>query len=188
MIGVLFITFVILLLLGIPIAFVLAGSSLLALLIDGSLNMAIITQRIFSGCSGFTLLAIPFFVLAGNLMSAGGMSRRLINFCDVFLGHIHGGLAMVAVAACAFFAALSGSSAATAAAIGAIIIPEMLQHNYDKNFAAATVASSAELGVIIASPSSKSFTLLITVTGPKISRSPTVIPGLTWSKMVGPTK
>ena len=149
MIGVLFITFVILLLLGIPIAFVLAGSSLLALLIDGSLNMAIITQRIFSGCSGFTLLAIPFFVLAGNLMSAGGMSRRLINFCDVFLGHIHGGLAMVAVAACAFFAALSGSSAATAAAIGAIIIPEMLQHNYDKNFAAATVASSAELGVII---------------------------------------
>ncbi len=145
----LFIGLVVLLLAGVPIAFVLGGSATLAILIDGNLNAMIVLQRMFSGTGSFTLLAIPFFVLAGNLMSAGGISRRLVNLCNSFLGHIPGGLAMVAVATCAFFAAISGSSAATAAAVGAIIIPEMLKHKYDKNFAAATIASSAELGVII---------------------------------------
>ena len=149
MTAVLFISMVILLILGVPIAFVLVGSSALALVADGGTNLSIIIQRMFSGTGSFTLLAIPFFVLAGNLMSAGGISRRLVNLCNSVLGHIPGGLAMVAVATCAFFAARSGSSAATAAAVGAIIIPEMLKHKYDRNFAAATIASSAELGVII---------------------------------------
>lgn len=149
MTAVLFISMVILLILGVPIAFVLVGSSALALVADGGTNLSIIIQRMFSGTGSFTLPAIPFFVLAGNLMSAGGISRRLVNLCNSFLGHIPGGLAMVAVATCAFFAAISGSSAATAAAVGAIIIPEMLKHKYDRNFAAATIASSAELGVII---------------------------------------
>lgn len=149
MTAVLFISMVILLILGVPIAFVLVGSSALALVADGGANLSIIIQRMFSGTGSFTLLAIPFFVLAGNLMSAGGISRRLVNLCNSFLGHIPGGLAMVAVATCAFFAAISGSSAATATAVGAIIIPEMLKHKYDRNFAAATIASSAELGVII---------------------------------------
>lgn len=149
MTAVLFISMVILLILEVPIAFVLVGSSALALVADGGTNLSIIIQRMFSGTGSFTLLAIPFFVLAGNLMSAGGISRRMVNLCNSFLGHIPGGLAMVAVATCAFFAAISGSSAATAAAVGAIIIPEMLKHKYDRNFAAATIASSAELGVII---------------------------------------
>lgn len=115
MTAVLFISMVILLILGVPIAFVLVGSSALALVADGGTNLSIIIQRMFSGTGSFTLLAIPFFVLAGNLMSAGGISRRLVNLCNSFLGHIPGGLAMVAVATCAFFAAISGSSAATAA-------------------------------------------------------------------------
>lgn len=149
MTGILFISLIVLLLAGMPIAFVLSGSSTLALAISGDINLSIIVQRMFSGAGSFTLLAIPFFVLAGNLMSAGGISRRLVNLCNRFFGHISGGLAMVAVVTCAFFAAISGSSAATAAAVGAIIIPEMLKHKYDKNFAAATIASSAELGVII---------------------------------------
>ena len=149
MTAVLFISMVILLFLGVPIAFVLGGSSVLALAASGNTNLSIVIQRMFSGTGSFTLLAIPFFVLAGNLMSAGGISRRLVNLCNSMLGHISGGLAMVAVATCAFFAAISGSSAATAAAVGAIIIPEMLKHKYDRNFAAATIASSAELGVII---------------------------------------
>ncbi|MFR5600916.1 MAG: TRAP transporter large permease [Lachnospiraceae bacterium] len=149
MTAVLFISMVLLLFAGVPIAFVLGGSSALALAVDGTTNLSIVIQRMFSGTGSFTLLAIPFFVLAGNLMSAGGISRRLVNLCNSFLGHIPGGLAMVAVATCAFFAAISGSSAATAAAVGAIIIPEMLKYKYDKNFAAATIASSAELGVII---------------------------------------
>lgn len=115
MTAVLFISMVILLILEVPIAFVLVGSSALALVADGGTNLSIIIQRMFSGTGSFTLLAIPFFVLAGNLMSAGGISRRLVNLCNSFLGHIPGGLAMVAVATCAFFAAISGSSAATAA-------------------------------------------------------------------------
>lgn len=115
MTAVLFISMVILLILEVPIAFVLVGSSALALVADGGTNLSIIIQRMFSGTGSFTLLAIPFFVLAGNLMSAGGISRRMVNLCNSFLGHIPGGLAMVAVATCAFFAAISGSSAATAA-------------------------------------------------------------------------
>ena len=149
MTAVLFISMVILLFAGVPIAFVLGGSSVLALAADSGTNMSIVIQRMFSGTGSFTLLAIPFFVLAGNLMSSGGISRRLVNLCNSFLGHLPGGLAMVAVATCAFFAAISGSSAATAAAVGAIIVPEMLKHKYDRNFAAGTIASSAELGVII---------------------------------------
>ena len=115
MTAVLFISMVILLILEVPIAFVLVGTSALALVADGGTNLSIIIQRMFSGTGSFTLLAIPFFVLAGNLMSAGGISRRMVNLCNSFLGHIPGGLAMVAVATCAFFAAISGSSAATAA-------------------------------------------------------------------------
>lgn len=148
MTSVLFITLIILLIAGLPIAFVLGGASLLALMADHS-TLTIIIQRMFSGSGSFTLLAIPFFVLAGNLMSSGGISRRLINLANSFLGHIPGGLAMVAVVTCAFFGAISGSSAATAAAVGSIVIPEMLNHKYDRNFSAATIASSAEVGVII---------------------------------------
>ena len=149
MTAVLFISLIVLLIIGVPIAFVLCGSSILAILVSGDIHSAIVIQRMFSGCGSFTLLAIPFFVLAGNLMSAGGISKRLVNLCNSLFGHISGGLAMVAIITCAFFAAISGSSAATAAAVGTIIIPEMLNHKYDRNFAAATVASSAELGVII---------------------------------------
>lgn len=149
MTAILFIGLIVLLILGVPIAFVLCGSSILAILTSGDIHGAIVIQRMFSGSGSFTLLAIPFFVLAGNLMSVGGISKRLVNLCNSLFGHISGGLAMVAIITCAFFAAISGSSAATAAAVGTIIIPEMLHHKYDKDFAAATVASSAELGVII---------------------------------------
>lgn len=149
MTAVLFIALIVLLIIGVPIAFVLCGSSILAILTSGDIHGAIVIQRMFSGSGSFTLLAIPFFVLAGNLMSVGGISKRLVNLCNSLFGHISGGLAMVAIITCAFFAAISGSSAATAAAVGTIIIPEMLHHKYDKDFSAATVASSAELGVII---------------------------------------
>lgn len=149
MTALLFISMIILLIVGVPIAFVLCGSSIIAILSTGDIHNAIVIQRMFSGSGSFTLLAIPFFVLAGNLMSSGGISKRLVNLCNSLFGHISGGLAMVAIITCAFFAAISGSSAATAAAVGTIIIPEMLKHKYDKDFAGATVASSVELGVII---------------------------------------
>lgn len=149
MTALLFISMIVLLIVGVPIAFVLCGSSIIAILSTGDIHNAILIQRMFSGSGSFTLLAIPFFVLAGSLMSSGGISKRLVNLCNSLFGHISGGLAMVAIITCAFFAAISGSSAATAAAVGTIIIPEMLKHKYDKDFAGATVASSAELGVII---------------------------------------
>lgn len=149
MTALLFISMIVLLIVGVPIAFVLCGSSIIAILSTGDIHNAIVIQRMFSGSGSFTLLAIPFFVLAGSLMSSGGISKRLVNLCNSLFGHISGGLAMVAIITCAFFAAISGSSAATAAAVGTIIIPEMLKHKYDKDFAGAMVASSAELGVII---------------------------------------
>ena len=149
MTALLFISMIVLLIVGVPIAFVLCGSSIIAILSTGDIHNAIVIQRMFSGSGSFTLLAIPFFVLAGSLMSSGGISKRLVNLCNSLFGHISGGLAMVAIITCAFFAAICGSSAATAAAVGTIIIPEMLKHKYDKDFAGATVASSAELGVII---------------------------------------
>lgn len=149
MTALLFISMIVLLIVGVPIAFVLCGSSIIAILSTGDIHNAIVIQRMFSGSGSFTLLAIPFFVLAGSLMSSGGISKRLVNLCNSLFGHISGGLAMVAIITCAFFAAISGSSAATAAAVGTIIIPEMLKHKYDKDFAGATVAASAELGVII---------------------------------------
>lgn len=149
MTALLFISMIVLLIVGVPIALVLCGSSIIAILSTGDIHNAIVIQRMFSGSGSFTLLAIPFFVLAGSLMSSGGISKRLVNLCNSLFGHISGGLAMVAIITCAFFAAISGSSAATAAAVGTIIIPEMLKHKYDKDFAGATVASSAELGVII---------------------------------------
>lgn len=149
MTALLFISMIVLLIVGVPIAFVLCGSSIIAILSTGDIHNAIVIQRMFSGSGSFTLLAIPFFVLAGSLMSSGGISKRLVNLCNSLFGHISGGLAMVAIITCAFFAAISGSSAATAAAVGTIIIPELLKHKYDKDFAGATVASSAELGVII---------------------------------------
>lgn len=149
MTALLFISMIVLLIVGVPIAFVLCGSSIIAILSTGDIHNAIVIQRMFSGSGSFTLLAIPFFVLAGSLMSSGGISKRLVNLCNSLFGHISGGLAMVAIITCAFFAAISGSSAAIAAAVGTIIIPEMLKHKYDKDFAGATVASSAELGVII---------------------------------------
>lgn len=149
MTALLFISMIVLLIVGVPIAFVLCGSSIIAILSTGDIHNAIVIQRMFSGSGSFTLLAIPFFVLAGSLMSSGGISKRLVNLCNSLFGHISGGLAMVAIITCAFFTAISGSSAATAAAVGTIIIPEMLKHKYDKDFAGATVASSAELGVII---------------------------------------
>ncbi|HZK86270.1 MAG TPA: TRAP transporter large permease [Desulfosporosinus sp.] len=139
----------VLFLVNLPIAFALGASSTLAMLIQGNVSLMIIPQRMFAAVDSFPLMAIPFFVLAGNLMGDGGISRRLIAFASSIMGRVTGGLAIVTVATCMFFAAISGSSAATAAAIGTLLIPAMVKRNYDLNFAAATVAASGELGVII---------------------------------------
>ena len=115
----------------------------------GNLNMLISVKEMFSSINKFPLAAIPFFILAGNLMETGGISRRLVEFAKSLVGGVQGGLPMTCVLTCMIFAAVSGSSVATTFAIGAILIPALIKHGYPTPWAAALQASSAELGVII---------------------------------------
>jgi len=112
-------------------------------------NILIAAKEMFSSINKFPLAAIPFFILAGNLMETGGISRRLVEFAKSIVGGVQGGLPMTCVLTCMIFAAVSGSSVATTFAIGAILIPALVKHGYPTNYAAALQATSAELGVII---------------------------------------
>ncbi len=112
-------------------------------------NMLLVTKEMFSSINKFPLAAIPFFILAGNLMETGGISRRLVEFAKSLVGGVQGGLPMTCVLTCMIFAAVSGSSVATTFAIGAILIPALVKHGYPRNYAASLQATSAELGVVI---------------------------------------
>src|SRR3954469_5044891 len=112
-------------------------------------NMLISVKEMFNSLNKFPLAAIPFFILAGNLMETGGISRRLVEFAKSLVGGVQGGLPMTCVLTCMIFAAVSGSSVATTFAIGAILIPALIKHGYPTSYAAALQATSAELGVII---------------------------------------
>ncbi|MDL2226165.1 TRAP transporter large permease subunit [Deltaproteobacteria bacterium OttesenSCG-928-M10] len=133
---------------GIPIA-VAIGFATLVTFIFSDVPVLIMVQRLYAGIDSFTLMAIPFFMLAGALMETGGMSRRLVRFANALVGTIAGGLAHVQVLGSSFFAALSGSSPATTAAIGAALIPEMNKQGYPKNFSAAVQAVAGTIGTII---------------------------------------
>ena len=134
--------------LSISIAVSIGISSLVGLAYTDS-NMLISVKEIFNALNKFPLAAIPFFILAGNLMECGGISERLVNFAKSLVGGIQGGLAATCVLTCMIFAAVSGSSVATTFAIGAILIPALIKHGYPTPYAAALQATSAELGVII---------------------------------------
>ena len=137
----LFITFAITAIMGFPIWIVLVLSCFAGIFLGGSATpMLVIAQRMFTSVDSFPLLAIPLFMVAGNLMEGGGISRRLINFCNSLLGGFTGGLAMVAVLTCMLFAAISGSGPATVAAIGGLMIPEMDKAGYPKAFSAALLS------------------------------------------------
>ena len=140
--------FAALVLAGVPFAIAIAGVTIVALAaID--MEPAFFAQQLIAGSQSFSLLAIPLFMLAGELMTAGGMSQRLIDVANVLVRHRTGGLAMVAVVSSLVFAAISGSAPATTAAIGAILIPAMAKAGYDKAFAAAITVSSGVLGPLI---------------------------------------
>jgi C4-dicarboxylate transporter DctM subunit len=134
--------------LSVPIAISLGIASTVAISY-AEIPFLVIIQRMFGSLDIFPLMAIPFFILAGNLMEAGGISRRLITFANSMVGSLSGGLAIVAVVTSMFFAAISGSGPATTAALGAILIPAMIARGYDRNFAGSVQAVSGELGVII---------------------------------------
>jgi C4-dicarboxylate transporter DctM subunit len=143
------ISFIVLLVLGIPIAIVLGVSSLVSIYYGSMIPLAIIPQRMFTATDSFPLLAIPLFMLAGALMENGGISKRLISLANTLVGSFTGGFAMAAILTCMFFAAISGSGPATVAAIGGIMIPAMVAKGYDKGFAAALLAVSGAIGIII---------------------------------------
>jgi len=140
---------VILFLFGVPIAVAIGLASVIGIEVQDRLPLLLVAQRMFTGIDSFPLMAIPLFILAGNLMSAGGISYRLVELAKSLVGGIQGGLACSCVLTCMMFASVSGSSVATTFAIGAILIPAMVKHGYPKPLAASIQASSAELGVLI---------------------------------------
>ncbi|MHA6260768.1 TRAP transporter large permease [Sporosarcina sp. CAU 1771] len=142
MLGLLFI-------IGVPIAVSLGMASSIVFLVDGQVSLIVLMQRMFNSVASFPLLAIPFFILAGKLMESGGISQRLIHLANVMFGRVTGGLAIVSIIACAFFAAISGSAAATTAAVGSLLIPAMVKKGYDKNFSTAVQAAGGTIGVMI---------------------------------------
>ena len=147
--AVVFLTLIACLVLTVPIGFSLGIASLGYILYTKQLTFGFIAQNMVTGCDSFPTMAIPFFIFAGELMGGGGISKRLLNLANVFFGRIQGGLAIVTVVVCMFFAAISGSGPATVAAVGGMVIPTMLEKGYDKKFVLALIAAAGSIGVII---------------------------------------
>lgn len=149
MIILMFVFFFALALLGFPIAYSLGFAVIAPLLITGNLTLNTAGSWMLQGISSFPLLACPFFILAGNLMEGGGISRRLVDVAKTLIGNVPGGLGMVAAVACVFFGAISGSGPATLAAIGGIMIPEMIAAGYSAGWSAALCATAGCIGIFI---------------------------------------
>ncbi len=146
---ILFVIFFGLMLLSVPIGIALGAATAVTMIFTSAIDPVMIAQKAFTGLDSFTLLAIPFFMLAGNLMALGGIARRIVNFADALVGKFMGGLGYVTVLGCMFFAAISGSGPATVSAMGSIMIPEMDERGYDREFATGLTAVAGTIGVII---------------------------------------
>ena len=143
------IMFFVLLFLNVPICVSIGLTCAAYSVIFGGVNPSYIATSMFTACDSFPLMAVPFFILAGALMEGGGLSKRLVNLADSFVGHFTGGFAIVTVVTCAFFGAISGSAPATVAAIGSIMVPTMIERGYSKDFSLALIAASGCLGILI---------------------------------------
>lgn len=140
--------FVVFLIMGLPVAIVIGAASMTALNLSG-LPLMVVPQQMFSGINSFAFVAVPMFILAGDIMAQGEISKRLVAFADSMFGFIKGGLSIVSVLAGMFFAAISGSGAATTAAVGASLVPELKRKGYDPAAAASLIAASGTIGVVI---------------------------------------
>ena len=136
-------------LIGVPVAVSLGASTVLTMLLFTSLDVSEVPQRIFDGINKFPLMAIPMFILAGNLLSKGGSARRIIDFAKSMVGHLPGGLPMSAIFACVIFAAVSGSSPATVVAIGSIMFAAIKEAGYPKEYAVGGITTAGSLGILI---------------------------------------
>jgi len=145
---ILFSVFLVLLVIGMPIAFALGIASLAYLLLEG-ISLTIVPQRMYAGIDTFVLLCIPGFVLAGNLMNVGNITEHIVRFSNALLGHIRGGLGLANVGGSMIFGGISGTAVADSASIGSVMIPGMARSGYDKPFAAAVTAASSTVGPII---------------------------------------
>ena len=138
-----------LMLTGMPISISLGLTVLTFLFLMTNVPITSVALKLFTGIEKFEIMAIPFFILAGNFLTHGGVARRVINFATACVGHWHGGLALAGVMACALFAAVSGSSPATVVAIGSIILPAMLKQGFPARFGAGVITTSGALGILI---------------------------------------
>ena len=161
--AVLFIVLFVMLAIGVPVGFAIGGATMVSMYFCTDLNMVINAQYCYSGISSFTVMAIPFFMLAGLIMSTGGIARRIVNFASALIDFVTGALGCVTILACMFFGALSGSGMATTSAIGGMMIPEMKRKGYDPSYAATLVCFGGIVGPII--PPSLSFVLYGATTG-----------------------
>ena len=175
---VLFLSFFVFLILNVPIAICLGLSSVCAILYSGT-SLTIVATNVYSGISKFLLLAIPFFVLSGNIMAKAGISRRLIKFVNTCVGHRRGGIAIVCVIVACFFGAISGSGPATVAALGAVLIPAMVEEGrFSAPFSTALMATSSSIAIVI--PPSIAFVVYASITGVSIADmfSGGIVPGI----------
>ena len=154
---VLFIVLFIMLTIGVPVGFAIGGATMFSMYFCSNLNMVVNAQYCFSGINSFTVMAIPFFMLAGLIMSTGGIAKRIVNFASALIDFVTGALGCVTILACMFFGALSGSGMATTSAIGGMMIPEMKKKGYSSEYAATLVCFGGIVGPII--PPSLSFVL-----------------------------
>ncbi|MGP1348414.1 MAG: TRAP transporter large permease [Stomatobaculum sp.] len=164
---VLFVSLLFFLILNVPVGIAIGLSSLCAVFVNVRMTDSFIVSQLIAGSDSFPLMAIPLFILAGELMAAGGVSKRILNVCNILFGKKTGGLAIVTVVVCMFFAAVSGSGPATVAAVGSMVVPTMLEKGYSKSFTLACVACAGCIGVII--PPSIPMVIYGTVTGTSVS-------------------
>src|SRR5262244_3248297 len=190
-----------LMLTGMPISIALGLTVLSFLFVMTTVPIEAVALKLFTGIESFEIMAIPFFILAGNFLTHGGVARRMIDFARSMVGHWYGGLGLAGVMACALFAAVSGSSPATVIAIGAIMLPAMVKQGFPKRFGAGVITTSGALGILI--PPSIVMVIYCVATGGSIALGPTgqrvssasvgqmfiagVIPGLMLATLLGMT-
>ena len=167
MAALLFGVFLVALLIGIPVAFAIMLAAM-AVMTAGDVGLGMIAQRMFASTNSFPLIAVPFFILAGDLLAQGAISKYLVEFAESFLGMIKGGLSIVSVVTGMFFAAISGSGAATTAAVGSTLIPQLKERGYDEDSAAALIAAAGTISVVI--PPSVPMVLYAVSSGESLSR------------------
>ena len=177
-VAILFLMLFLFMLIGVPIGWAIGAASVATMIIYPDIPMVLVTQNCFTGLNSFPLMAIPFFVLSGALMTSGGIAKRLLNCANAIFGSLTGGLSLVSVVTCMFFGAVSGSGVATTSAIGGFMIPEMKEHGYDDGFSASLVAAAGTIGVII--PPSVPFVVYAVATGCSVSQMflAGIIPGI----------